>query len=84
MNTNTKPRLIVTERAGLATTTMESRRGMSSAQLIELMGNLHVSHKDYKPRPRSLLPTPNLAGKQPVVEGYRCGILDELRRALWL
>lgn len=39
-------------------------------KLIELMGPLHVLHPSYVERPRSLLPMPNLAGRQPVIEAY--------------
>ena len=41
---------------------------MTAAQLIELMGPLHVNHPKYKARARSLLPIPNIAGVQAVYE----------------
>lgn len=53
---------------GLAATTWEQRKEMTVKQLIEAMGSLHVHHKDFQERPRSLLPMPNLAGRQPVFE----------------
>lgn len=51
---------------GLGSYTWEERRRMTAAELIKAMGSLHVSHPDYKARPRTLLPMPNLAGHQPV------------------
>ena len=53
---------------GLDKTTWEQRRRMTAAELIELMGPLHVNHPEYKARDRSLLPIPNIAGRQPVYE----------------
>lgn len=61
---------------GLDLLSWEDRRRMLATEgreftvrkLIELMGPLHVSHPSYTPRPRSLLPMPNLAGRQPVWE----------------
>ena len=53
---------------GLGSVTWEQRRRMTAAELIKLMGPLHVNHPDYKARSRSLLPMPNLADRQPVFE----------------
>jgi len=60
-------------KTGLASVTFEQRRRMTAAELIVLMGPLHVSHPAYKARPLPLLPMPNLAGRQPVIE---CTDLD--------
>ncbi len=78
-----KPHLILTEprKTGLAGTTQEQRRKMTAAELIDLMGELHVSHPDYQPRPHPLLPTPNLAGRQPVISVHRAGFFADLKRA---
>lgn len=53
---------------GLGSVTWEQRRRMSAAELIVLMGALHVNHPEYKTRDRSLLPMPNIAGRQPAFE----------------
>jgi hypothetical protein len=44
----------------------EDRRGMSAAELSKAMGPLWVGHKDFKERPRSLLPVPNLCDRTEV------------------
>lgn len=56
------------ESKGLGSVSWEDRRKMPAAQLIELMGPLHVNHPEYTARKRSLLPLPNLAGRQPILE----------------
>jgi hypothetical protein len=53
---------------GLGSVTWEQRRRMSAEELTRLMGALHVNHPEYKAKPRSLLPMPNIAGIQPVYE----------------
>ena len=65
--------------SGLGSVTFERRRRMTAAELIELMGPLHVNHPAYKPRPSPLLPVPNLAGLQPVVEHSDVGLFGEIR-----
>lgn len=54
----------------LADTTWEERRQMTAAELILLMGPLHVEHPQFRAKPRTLLPMPNLAGIQPVISRY--------------
>ena len=56
------------EPKGLGSVSWEDRRKMSAAELIKLMGPLHVEHPHYVARSRSLLPLENLAGRQPVME----------------
>ena len=67
-----KPRTLIevprSDPQGLGRTTWEERRKMTAAELIELMGPLHVNHPKYKAKARSLLPIPNIAGLQPVYE----------------
>lgn len=72
-------------RCRLGETTWEQRRTMTAAELIKLMGPLHVDHADFKPRPRSLLPMPNLTGLHgDVVQCYDSGIFAHLRQfILW-
>lgn len=62
----------IAERAGL---------GMTAAELIQIMGPLHVNHPQFEPRPRSLLPMPNLAGEQPTVSAFKATFWAEFRRA---
>ena len=62
----------IEERAGL---------GMSAAELIELMGPLWACHPQFQARPRSLLPMPNLAGRQPVISFHRADLWAEFKRA---
>lgn len=69
-------------RIGLAATTWEQRRRMTAAELIKAMGPLHVSHPAYQPRPRTLLPMPNLAGVQPVFTVTEPGFLALCRAFL--
>lgn len=70
---------------GLAATTWEQRRRMTAAELIKLMGPLHVSHPEYQPRSHSLLPMPNLAGRQPVFEASDETFWSLCKRALrWM
>ena len=40
---------------------------MTAAELRTAMGPFHVQHSDFKERPRSLLPMPNLSGVQPMI-----------------
>lgn len=83
---NTRPILHVASKeppTGLASTTWEQRRHMSAQELIVLMGPLHVAHRDYKSRPYTLLPMPNLAGVQPCISVYEYGMLAQFRRLLW-
>lgn len=57
--------------------TQEQRQDMSVRQLIKAMGPLHVNHKDFKERPRSLLPMPNLALPRIEVEvGHRATFVE--------
>jgi len=77
-----KPRLIVLEdrpRSGLGSVSWEQRRRMTAAELIELMGPLHVNHPQFQQRPRSLLPMPNLAGVQPCISRYDCGVFEPFK-----
>lgn len=62
----------IEERAGL---------GMTPAELIKLMGPLHVSDPQFQARPRSLLPMPNLALRQPTLESYKATFWAYLKRA---
>lgn len=57
----------------------EERRTMTAKQLIVVMGPLHVSHPDFVQRPRSLLPVPNCAGVQPVIQYSDISLLGQLR-----
>ena len=50
--------------------TQEDRRRMTVPELIKAMGELHVNHPAFKPKPRSLLPMPNLAGVQPMISEH--------------
>lgn len=73
------------EPQGLGSVSWEDRRKLSAAQLIELMGPLHVNHPEYVTRKRSLLPLENLAGRQPVLEVEDVSFLGLCRNALrWL
>jgi hypothetical protein len=67
---------------GLESTTWEQRKRMTAAELIVLMGPLHVHHKGYQPRPGSLVKVPNLANEQPTVSCHEGGILGDLKRAM--
>jgi len=70
---------------GLAATTWEQRRRLSAAELIRLMGPLHVNHPEYQPRPHTLLPVPNLAGCQPVFSCYDLSIWGQIKMLLrWI
>ena len=86
MITATKPKLIVIEapsdkwREKWNALTQEDRKKMSAAALIKAMGPLHATHKDYQPRPFSLLPMPNLAGVQPCISRHDCGIFAQWRQ----
>lgn len=63
----------------LALTTWEQRKLMTAAELVTAMGALHVSHADFKARPLSLLPMPNIAGRNgPVIEGYDPGFFGQV------
>jgi hypothetical protein len=57
----------------------EERRTMTAKQLIVVMGSLHVNHPDFVQRPRSLLPVPNCAGVQPVIQYSDISLLGQLR-----
>lgn len=70
------------EPQGLGSVSWEDRRKLTPAQLIELMGALHVNHPYYTARKRSLLPLPNLAGRQPVIEVEDVSFLGLCRNAL--
>lgn len=63
----------IEERAGL---------GMTAAELIKLMGPLHVHHPDYKERQHPLVPMPNLAGIQPTISLTEYGILAQWKALL--
>lgn len=66
---------------------------MSAAELRELMGpawRLHRRHQEYLDKreptlngPPSVL-VPNLAGKQPVLQGYDAGLLGQLKAIIAL
>jgi len=83
-----KPRLHVADEApktGLDATTWEQRRRLTAEELIKLMDSLHVNHPQFKPRSRSLLPMPNLAGKQPVIQHCDVSLFGQLRALLqWI
>jgi hypothetical protein len=66
----------------LGSTTWEQRRGMSAAQLITLMGPAWAGHPDFTPKPRSLLPMPNLAGRQPMIEEHHMSFWRFLRQMI--
>mgnify|MGYP003396145421 CR=1 FL=1 len=80
-----RPRLIVTEEhlVGLDRTTSESRRRMTVGELIEAMGPLHVNHAQFKARPRSLLPLPNLALPRVEIESGHNVTFTELVVLTW-
>ena len=67
---------------GLAAPTWEQRRRMTAAELIKLMGPLHINHPDYQPRLGGMLPMPNLAGRRPVFEGSDETFWSLMRRVL--
>ena len=83
---NAKPRLIlpadlqsIVPKKTLADTTWEQRRQMTAAELIELMGPLHVHHPKFKERAHRLLPMKNLAGVQPVISRSDYSILGQFK-----
>ena len=83
---NSRPRLIVTEEkhpTGLGSVTWEQRRRMTATELIELMGPLHVNHPQFKARPRSLLPLPNLALPRIEIESGHNVTFTELVVLTW-
>lgn len=82
-----KPRLIIPDgqRSRLGSVSWEKRRRMTAAELIELMGPLHVQHPDFVQRSRSLLPLENIAGRQPVVSHCDYGLFGALKAfLLWV
>lgn len=72
---------------GLDLLSWDDRRAMQAAEgreftvrkLTELMGSLHVYYPAYKERGRSLLPLPNLAGRQPLIECSDGGIWTQIK-----
>lgn len=51
--------------------TQEQRQRMTVPELIQAMGPLHCQHPAFRPKPRSVLPSPNLSGVNGhVVEHY--------------
>lgn len=68
---------------GLAATTWEQRRRLSAAELIQLMGPLHVNHPDFKQRAApSLIKMENLAGRQPVFDDTEPGLWGCIKQLL--
>ena len=82
---NTKPTLIVQPQRihSLDRTTPESRKRMTIQELIEAMGDKHVNHPAFKPKARSLIQPPNLAGVQPCIQHSDCGLLGQIKAILW-
>ena len=59
----------------------EQRRELSTEELIKAMGPLHAHHPDFKAKPRTLLPVPNLTGVNgAVIEGYNCGLTAQIKQ----
>lgn len=81
----TKPQLLIApERLhSLDRTTPGSRKRMTPAELIAAMGDKHVHHPAFKPKPRSLLPMPNLAGVQPCIQHTDCGVLGQIKAVFY-
>ena len=80
-----RPRLIVTEEhlIGLDRTTQESRKRMTVPELIAAMGSSHVNHPQFKPRPRSLLPLPNITNVNGrVIECYDARLMAQIRKLI--
>ena len=50
--------------------------------LIQQMGTKWMGHKEFKPKARSYLPMPNLAGRQPCIQHCDTGLRGQLKALL--
>lgn len=60
----------------------ELGRPATILKLIELMGPLHALHPAFRQRERTLLPLPNLAGRQPCFEAFTGGPWQQIKMFL--
>ena len=53
--------------------------------LIKQMGSKWIGHRDFKQKPRSYLPMPNVANVQPTIACYDSGLRGQCKAILmWL